>query len=159
MNTYYECRVKYEKLHEHTGKAIKVNAPYLIDAVSYTEAETRIHKEMEERVSGSFVVKNIKSANYTDLFFYDDGNWWYKCKVTFVTIDEEAGREKKVANQMLVMADDVKQAHERIDESMQGMTVDYEIEAVAKSNIQDVFAYDLEEAAEELDSKANAYKN
>ncbi|MGQ1787877.1 DUF4494 domain-containing protein [Saccharicrinis sp. GN24d3] len=150
MNTWFECKVKYEKIDEQTGKQKKVNLPYLVDAVSYTEAESRIHEEMEQYVSGEFSVPSIKKANYTDLFFYDDGDKWYKCKVMFVTIDEEAGKEKKVANQMLVLANDLKEAHERIDESMSGMTVDYDIVAIIESNIADVFPYFKDEVNEPI---------
>ncbi len=150
MNTWFECKVKYEKIDELTGKQKKVNLPYLIDAVSYTEAESRIHGEMEQYVSGEFSVPSIKKANYTDLFFYDDGDKWYKCKVMFVTIDEEAGKEKKVANQMLVLAEDLKEAYERINESMSGMTVDYDIVAIIESNIADVFPYFKDEVNEPI---------
>ena len=150
MNTWFECKVKYEKIDEQTGKQKKVNLPYLIDAVSYTEAESRIHAEMEQFVSGEFSVPSIKKANYTDLFFYDDGDKWYKCKVMFVSIDEEAGKEKKVANQMLVLASDLKEAYERINESMSGMTVDYDIVAIIESNIADVFPYFKDEVNEPI---------
>ncbi len=150
MNTWFECKVKYEKIDEQTGKQKKVNLPYLIDAVSYTEAESRIHTEMEQYVSGEFSVPSIKKANYTDLFFYEDGDKWYKCKVVFVSIDEEAGKEKKVANQMLVLASDLKEAYERIHESMSGMTVDYDITAIIESNIADVFPYFKDEVNEPI---------
>lgn len=150
MNTWFECKVKYEKIDEQTGKEKKMNLPYLIDAVSYTEAESRIHTEMEQYVTGEFSVPSIKKANYSDLFFYDDGDKWYKCKVMFVTIDEDAGKEKKVANQMLVLASDLKEAYERINQSMSGMTVDYDIVAIIESNIADVFPYFKDEVNEPI---------
>ncbi len=158
MNTWFECKVKYETIDERTGKEKKVNVPYLIDAVSYTEAEERIHKEMEQYVRGEFSVPSVKKATYTDLFFYEDGDWWFKSKVSFVTIDEHAGKEKRVSNMILVMADDVKQAFDRIDESMKGMTVDYEIEGINKSNILDVFPY-FKDDEEVEDNKSKAYKD
>lgn len=145
MNTWFECKVKYEKIDEQTGKSKKVNIPYLIDAVSYTEAESRIHSEMEQYVSGEFSVPSMKKANYTNIFFYDDGDKWHKCKVEFITIDENLGKERKVSNYMLVLADSVKQAEERITESMNGMTVDYNIAAVIETKIGDVFPYFKEE--------------
>lgn len=158
MNTWFECKVRYEKIDEHTGKSIKVNAPYLIDAVSYTEAETRIHEEMGRHITGEFAVKGIKQANYADIFFYDEGELWYKVKTMFVAIDENLGKEKKVANWMLVMADNVKEGCDRINESMNGMTVDFTIHSVIESNILDVFPYNLKEKAEELDGNSKAFK-
>ncbi len=165
MNTWFECKVRYETIDEQTGKEKKITAPYLIDAVSYTEAEERIHAEMEQYVRGEFLVKKIIPVNYTDLFFYDDGQWWFKVKVYFVTIDEHAGKEKRVSNMMLVMADDVKQAWDRINESMKGMTVDYEIEGINKSNILDVFPYSIDDVDVVIgekkieDVKSLAYKD
>jgi hypothetical protein len=150
MNTWFECKVKYEKIDEQTGKQKKVNEPYLIDAVSYTEAESRINAEMEQYVSGEFSVPSIKKANYTDLFFFDDGDKWYKAKVMFVSIDEEAGKEKKVANQMLVIASDIKEAYDRINKSMEGMVVDYEIVLLQETNIADVFPYFKDEVNEPI---------
>lgn len=152
MTTWFECKVKYAKIDEQTGKEKKLNLPYLIDAVSYTEAESRIHSEMEQYVTGEFSVPSIKKANYSDLFFFDDGDKWYKCKVMFVTIDEEAGKEKKVANTMLVLASDIKEALDRINESMSGMTVDYDIVSIIESPIADVFPYFKDELNEPIPS-------
>lgn len=149
MNTWFECKVKYEKIDEQTGSQKKVNLPYLVDAVSYTEAESRIFAEMEQYVSGEFDVPLIKKVKYSDLFFFDDGDKWYETKVAFVTIDEKAGKEKKIVNTMLVMASSTEEANDRINESMQGMTVDYEIKAVKETSIADVFPYSIEEKEEE----------
>ncbi len=152
MNSWFECKVKYEKIDETTGKQKKVNLPYLIDAISYTEAESRIHSEMEQYISGDFSVPSIKKANYADIFFFDEGDKWYKCKVVFVTIDESAGKEKKVANTMLVLADDLKEAYDRLQKSLETMVVDYDIAAIAESNIADIFPYfkDEEEIPDNL---------
>ncbi len=156
MNTWFECKVRYECIDEQSGKEKRITALYLIDAVSYTEAEKRIHTEMEQYIRGEFSVKGIKQVNYTDLFFYDDGQWWYKTKVSFVALDEQSGKEKRVSNMMLVMADDVKETYDRINDSLKNMTVDYEIESIGKSNICDVFPYFRDE---EEDVKSKAHKD
>jgi hypothetical protein len=141
MQNWFECKIRYTKIDEKTGKDKKVNEPYLVDAISFTEAEERIYREMEAYISGEFQVTNIRKANYTDIFTSEDGERWYKCKVTFMAIDESAGKEKKVANQMLVLASGVKDACDKIDKGLEGMTVDYDIVAVAESPIMDFFPY------------------
>ena len=141
MQNLFECKVKYTKIDENTGKEKKVTETYLIDAVSFTEAESRLYKEMEMMISGEFIVTGIRKANYTDIFPFDDGDRWFKSKVSYVSVDEEAGKEKKVSNQILVLAGDVKDAWDKIHESMKGMTVDYEINAIAESPILDFFPY------------------
>ncbi len=141
MQNLFECKVKYTKIDELSGKEKKVTETYLIDAISFTEAETRIYKEMESMIRGEFMITGIRKANYTDIFPFDDGDRWFKSKVSFVSIDEEAGKEKKISNQILVLANDVKDAFDKINESMKGMTVDYEINAIAESPILDFFPY------------------
>ena len=133
--------MKYSKVDENSGKEKKVTETYLIDAVSFTEAESRLYKEMEMMISGEFVVTGIRIANYTDIFPFDDGDRWFKSKISYVSVDEDAGKEKKVSNQILVLANDVKDAWDKIHESMKGMTVDYEINAISESPILDFFPY------------------
>ena len=141
MQNLFECKVKYAKVDENTGKEKKVTETYLIDAVSFTEAESRLYKEMEMMISGEFIVTGIRKANYTDIFPFDDGDRWFKSKISYVSVDEDAGKEKKVSNQILVLANDVKDAWDKIQESMKGMTVDYEINAISESPILDFFPY------------------
>lgn len=141
MTNWFECKVRYTKIDEKTGREKKVTETYLVDAVSFTEAEERIYREMEAYISGEFTVTNIRRANYTDIFPNEDGDRWYKCKVTFMSIDESAGKEKKVANMMLVEANDVEDASERIKQGLDGMTVDFEIVSISVSEVVDFFAY------------------
>jgi hypothetical protein len=146
MQNWFECKVRYTKIDEKTGKEKKVNEPYLVDAISFTEAEERIYREMEAYISGEFTVTNIRKANYTDIFPNDEGDRWYKCKVTFMSIDEKAGKEKKVANQMLIMASTVKDAYDKLEQGLGGMTVDFEIVSIMESPILDFFPYFQDDA-------------
>lgn len=150
MNMKFEAKVRYEKVCEKSGRVKMVTEKYLVEAVNFAEAETRIHKEMETFISGEFNVTNINNVNYAEVI-QTEGDRWYKGKVSFVSIDENAGREKMVSHNVLVQADDVKQAYDNIQEAFKGMTVDYTIASVADSNIMDVFFFDmgLEESEEE----------
>ncbi|WP_244825061.1 DUF4494 domain-containing protein [Carboxylicivirga mesophila] len=141
MQNLFECKVKYEKIDEQSGKEKKVSETYLIDAVSFTEAESRIYKEMESMIRGEFVVTNIRKANYTEIFENEDGDIWYKSKVSFASVDEKSGKEKKVSNQILVLASNVKDAYDKIHQGMGGMTVDFDINAISESPILDFFPY------------------
>ncbi len=150
MNMKFEAKVRYEKVCERTCRVKMVTEKYLVEAVNFAEAETRIHKEMETFISGEFSVTNINNVNYAEVI-QTEGDRWYKGKVSFVSIDEDAGREKKVSHNVLVQADDVKQAFDNIQEAFKDMTVDYTISSVADSSIMDVFFFDmnLEENEEE----------
>lgn len=141
MQNLFECKVRYEKINEQTGKEEKVTETYLMDAVSFTEAEKRIYKEMEAIIRGEFVVTDIKKAHYTELFHDVDGDRWYKSKISFVSVDEKSGKQKAVSNNILVLADNVKDAFDRIHEGMGGMTVDFTINSIIESPILDFFPY------------------
>jgi len=141
MNTWFECKVKYEKIDEATGKDKKVNEPYLVDAVSFTEAEARISEQLQSMISGEFSITNIKRVNYTDVFNFEVGDRWYKCKVSYVDVDEASGKEKKTSNYMLVLADNVDHAYERLHESLSEMIVPFEVPSISESPIIDIFPY------------------
>jgi hypothetical protein len=140
MNTWFECKVKYEKI-DATGKEKMVSEPYLIDAVSFTDAESRIHKELEPYITGEFNVTTIKIANYSELIPNDDGDRWFKCKVSFIALDEEKGVEKKTNVYMLVQANNVKEAYDNIQKALSDTISEYEIPVIQESPLMDVFTY------------------
>ena len=141
MGNWFECKVKYQKIDE-TGKVKNVAESYLVDAYSFTEAESRINKEMEPYISGDFTVTNIKIASYADVLNNYPGDRWFKTKVSYITIDEEKGLERKSNSYMLIKGHDLKQAYENIEKEMSGTVSDYEISAITESNILDTFPYD-----------------
>jgi hypothetical protein len=141
MSNWFEIKVKYVKIDEKSGLEKKVTEPYLLDAVSFTEAESRIHKELEQMIRGDFQVTNIRKANYTDIFPFDNADRWYKCKVNYVSVDEEAGKEKKISSQMLVMGSDLKEAYDNLMTSLSGMTIDFDVVGINESPLMDVFPY------------------
>lgn len=141
MYNYFEVTIKYEKQAEE-GRIVKVSEKYLVDALSFTEAEARITEEMKLFISGEFTVSAIKMANYSELFESSNGDKWFKSKVNFITLDEEKGIERRVPVYMLVQATDLKEARENLVEGMKGTLADYEVEAVAETKILDVFKYE-----------------
>lgn len=141
MKTWFICTIKYHK-EDAQGNMRKITEPYLVDAVSFTEAEERIHQELQGIVPTEFQVLDLKRSNFADIFHYEDSDTWYKCKVSYVDIDEIAGKEKKVSNFMLVSALNIKQAYERVEESLANMIVPYTVHSITESNYMDVFVYD-----------------
>lgn len=145
MQTWFECKVKYVKVSE-SGKEQTVTENFLLDAVSFTDAETRIIRQIQQMVKGEFTVTDIKKSKIGDVFPYNNGEWWFKATLSLVTIDEAAGKEKKIRAMYLVMADDIKQALERLDESLAYMVIPYVVSSLAVSNIVDVFPYEPSES-------------
>lgn len=121
----------------------KVTEPYLVDALSFTEAEARIIEEMTPFISGEFTVSDIKRANYSELFPSDEesADRWFKCKLIFITLDEKSGAEKKTSTQVLVQAADLRDAVKKLDEGMKGTMADYQIGMVSETPLMDVYPY------------------
>jgi len=140
MQTWFECKVKYVKIDDD-GRERKVSEVYLVDAVSFTDAETRIIQQMETMVRGEFMVDNIKKSNIVEIYPHENGEWWYKARIGIVTIDEKAGKEKKINNYFLVAADDLKQALQRLEDGLSYILVPYQTTSLAISTIVDVFPY------------------
>ena len=133
MHTWFECKIRYEKTMDN-GMNKKVTEPYLVDALSFTEAEARIIEEMTPFISGEFTVSDIKRANYSELFpcEEDSADRWFKCKLYFITLDEKNGAEKKTATNVLVQAADLRDAVNKLNEGMKGTMADYQIASVAE---------------------------
>lgn len=145
MHNWFECKIRYEKVAEN-GMNKKVTEPYLVDALSFTEAESRIIEEITPFISGEFTVSGVARANYSELIFCDEesADKWYKCKLYFITLDEKTGIEKKTATNILVQAADLKDAIKQLDEGMKGTMADYEIAAVSETAIMDVYPYEAD---------------
>jgi hypothetical protein len=149
MNTYFECKLNFIKI-DQAGYERKCNDVYLLDAVSYTDAETRMYEKAQQLTKGAFAVKSIKASAIAEVLADTHGEYWWKARIQFVTIDEEAGREKKTSQYMLVMGDDAKQALENLENGLSYMLVPYRVVGLVESTIVDVFPYDLEAAAAKL---------
>lgn len=142
MQTLFEVRVRYEKLMED-GKNKQVTEPYLVDALSFTEAEARIIEEMKPFISGEFKVKAVKQTNFAELFQSNEpqADTWYKAKLAFVTLDEKSGREKRTYSNVLVQAVDLRDSVKKLEEGMKGTIADYKIVSIAETKIMDVYLY------------------
>lgn len=157
MNEWFECKIKYEKTMEN-GLVKKVTEPYLVDALSFTEAEKRIIDEVSPFMTGEFEVADIKRARYAEFFetAEESADRWFRAKLTFITLDEKSGKEKKSSQNVLIQAADLRGAIARLDEGMKSSMLDYVISSVTETAIMDVFRYKepTPEFAEKLKEEA-----
>lgn len=142
MALWFECKVRYEKMAEN-GMVKKVNEPYLVDALTFTEAEARIIDEMKPFISGEYSISAEKKTKISEVFFKEGGDRWYLVKVNFITLDEKTGAEKKTMSQILVQAVDFDSAVSNFKEGMDGTLSDYEIASVTETMIMDVYTANL----------------
>lgn len=137
---WYECKVKYRKTDD-TGVQKITTEPYLVDALSYTEAESRINQEMSAYISEEFRITNIKIGNYAEIHPFENADRWFKTKISLLAYDEESGKERKSNMYLLVQANDVKEAYDNTITVMKNTMGDYTIPAISESPIMDVFPY------------------
>ena len=136
--TWFETKIRYEKTIDD-GSQKKVSESYVVDALSFTEAENTIIEEMSAYISGDFKVTDLKQASYGEIFFSDadSDDKWYKCKLQFITIDEKTEKEKR---------------------SMNGTMIDYAIVTVQETQIMDVFEHNGTKAKGEAHNDVPEYE-
>ena len=156
MHNWFECKIKYEK-NVDDGKIVNVGESYLVDAMSFTEAEARIIEEMRPFISGDFKVENIKRARIYEMFPNANGDKWYRCKVFFISLDEEKGVEKRTGAVIYVQASDIKDAWDGLQEGMKSSMADYVVVSISETTIMDVYPYNTFKSPE--GDFANSLKN
>lgn len=146
MTIWFECKVRYDKMQEN-GAVKKVNEPYLVDALSFTEAESRITEEITPYISGEFSISAVKKTRISEIFWDATGDRYYMTKVNFITLDEKSGMEKKSASYILVQASTFAEALENFNKNMKGTQADYEIASIAETPLRDVFPINTKSSA------------
>jgi hypothetical protein len=138
MNNWFTVKVKYTKQLEN-GTFKRVSEPYLLSALTFTDAEARIYEELGAIIRGEFDVVSISRTELHDIFAYDDSATWWKCKVTYESAEHDSEKTKKVSQNFLVSAETAKEAYERILESLSTLMVDFNIPSIIFSPIVDIF--------------------
>ena len=147
MNNWFTVKVKYTKQLDN-GALKRVSEPYLLAAMTFTDAEARIYEELGQIIRGEFNVVGITRTEIHYIFAYDDVDLWYKVKIKYESADADSEKAKKVTQNFLVSANSVKEAYERIKESLSTLLVDFEIPSIMVSPIVEIFPY-----AENLDKE------
>lgn len=143
---WFEVAICYSKPKED-GTDKMVTERYGVDALSFTEAESRIVEEMEANITGEFKITSESQANYNEVVFSDDSEdeYWFKCKLQFITINESNGKEKYSNINYLVQAKSVAKALDNITEMMRGAMTDYNVVSISATKLIDVFEYKTKE--------------
>lgn len=152
MNSWFTVKVKYTKQLEN-GTFKRVSEPYMLAAMTFTDAEARIYEELGSSIRGEFLVTGIARTDIHDIFQYDDSETWFKCKVSYDKVDDEADKKKTITQNFLVSADTVKKAYERVQESLGTLMIDFNITAITASPIVEIFPYreeDVETPAKKI---------
>ena len=140
MKQYYEAKVRYGKI-DTNGKEKRVTEPYLVDALSFTEAETRIHQEMTAYISGDFDVVSIKRDKTSEIIAIEGKGQWYRCRLRFIDINE-AGRECETDLYVTVYAETTDEATAAVADKFKDVISPWRIASISETAIADVFDYE-----------------
>ena len=142
QSEWFECKVRYDKTLEN-GLIKKVTETYLVDALSFTEAEKRFIEEITPFMTGEFIVTDIKRARISELFDSEDlsDDRWFRARIAYITLDEKTGVEKRTGQNVLIQANDFHKAINRLDEGMKGTLGEWVIVTVTETAIIDVFKF------------------
>ena len=160
VSKYYEVKIQYQKTLED-GKEKKVTEQYVVEALSFTEAESRIIEEMTPFIDGDFDVVSEKIAPYNEIFLSDNyyaDDKWFVSKVAFITIDEKTDKEKKQTFRYLVQAATSELALDYTKEIFSHGMSDYSIDSVQDTPTLDVFLYEVKKEVVET-PEDNAAEN
>lgn len=136
---WFECKVSYTKENED-GKMKKTTENYLVDAMTFTEAESVITKEVSSFISGSFDVEAVKKEKINELFKNEKtGGSWFKVKVAFITIDEVSGKEKRTLTTMYQQSENMFNVALDLKENLKDSMVDWEIKSASETKILDIY--------------------
>ena len=148
MAIWFECKVRYDKMQEN-GMVKKVNEPDLVDALTFTEAESRIIEEMKPYISGEYSISSEKKTKISEIFYHEGGDRYYLVKAAFISYDNKTDTEKKSISQILVQACDLEEALNNFNEGMKGTMDDYTIVSIAETAIMDIFKVNLDPNSQE----------
>lgn len=143
---YIETKVKYDKLQESGVSAKKTTESFLVDALSFAEAEARIIKERTPYISGDFTVNAVKKTKIGEIFFNEAGGKFYLVKWQITTIDErpeELGKapvERKTTVLTLAQAESIEESLSLFKARMKGTLADYEVVAVSETQILEIYS-------------------
>lgn len=134
---YFETKVRHDEVAEN-GMTRKTTETFLVDAMSFTEAESRIISRMSQ-INGEFAVLTIRRVNYSDIVISDgkQPEKWYKCKVFFISLNEKTGKELKTGVYMLVGGNTPDEVSKSLS-SYLSFSSDYEVSSITETLISDI---------------------
>lgn len=137
---WYESKVKFEQVQED-GCTKMATESYMVDALTFTEAEARTMELVAQYVSGELDVVALKRTNIKEVCYNAEGDKWYNCKLVFIALDEKSGKEKKTSYNVLVQASSIEEGKKQVELLMQGSMQDWELKSITETKIMDVYAH------------------
>lgn len=138
--SWFETKIRYEKTMDD-GLVKKLTELYVVDAMSFTEAEAKITEVMKDYIAGEFEVQAIKRAPFAEVLISEDekDDRYFKGKLTFITVDERTEKEVRSSGVFLVQAENIDVARKYLKEEYENHAFDCETVQISETKIIDVY--------------------
>lgn len=150
MNTeWFEVTIAYDAISESGADVVKKEV-YLVDAVSFGDAEERVYNERKAFITGDSLVAKVKRVKYEEIIQHVDDvkDKYYKGRIELISFDETSGEEKRNRYNILVNASDFYDAVERLKDGMKVWLSDIEVISMQETPILEVFRYIVKDTNE-----------
>lgn len=153
MYAFFETSIKFLKVNDAGNQVLSKGVlliqrnPGVTNPYSAAEEKARGWSLANGLFVNGIIINSIKESNICQVFAGQDGQYYYKCKIVLIIVDEESGKEKKKAEYFIQQADSVEQAINRFKDNMSYLVVPFEEISVSNTNIIDVIEHITPEGA------------
>lgn len=135
---YYEVKIKYPEVNE-VGEMKDVNRSFLIDAMSFTEAETRMIEVARDRDFQDLTIKAITYSRINKVIneMEGDDKKFFNVTVTYIEETDE-GKKKNYHLYYLVRAGVPEETVFFIEKDWAGSTIEWKVTQIKESPMVEV---------------------
>lgn len=149
-NKFFKGKLKYTTENDEGHLVVAVHE-FILDSVSFTEAEKRLYEWAEQNVRGEFTVESLNKTNITDLVVTDNAGPFWAVKIQYAATDEISGREKKVTNNMIFEGQHPEDIIEAVRELLKNMLVGFDITSLVVTKVEEIIEREEKEDEEDED--------
>ena len=132
---WYERKVKYINSLQK-----KVTETYLVDSISFTEAEARTIEFVSPYMSedSELEVVGLKQTNIKEVISNSEGDKWFVCNFVFHLM-EDNGKDKQTKYSIMVQANTIDEGKKSAERLMSGSMQDWEMKSITETKIVDIY--------------------
>lgn len=139
---WFETTVRHEQ-NDEKERRLQATETLVVDAYMFGEAEQLAIEKVASDYPGEVEVTRMSVAKYSNILIPEEApaeeeKHFYHARIANVVIDERTGRERETLSYILVQATDIGNARANINKAYSNSLLDYEIKAIAETNISGI---------------------
>lgn len=138
----FETQIRYDRINAR-GVQDTCTETYLVEALSFSQAEASITIEMQPYITGDLDIPAIKRISVADIIdrHNSDADKYFRAKLTYITINERTMKEKRQSFDYIVRANDIDSAHAAVVAYMKQSPQDYVIAKLEETRIVELISH------------------